>query len=129
MHESRILAVEHISLESPPGLEGEHRWFYGELAELEEVVREKQAGHPLLVFFSRPIELRIRITPEPDIRSTKTSVVILVSSLSTAMGQCRERRIDYIRLSGIDSTDRRIQLLDPGGNRVELKQYWPYAPL
>ncbi len=129
MHESRILAVSHVTLESPPGLEDQHRWFYGELAELEEVVRAEPTDRRLLSFVSPPIELRIRITPDPDIRSTKTCVVILVTSLSAAIEQCMERRINYTRLSGMAATDRRIQVLDPAGNRAELKQYWSYAPL
>ncbi len=121
MEPSRILAVDHVNIEARPGLEDALRWFYGEVAVLDEVPWpiEDSAG---LCFRSERIELRLHCVDNPRIVAVATRVTIAVPSLSLAAEQLDERRVSYERLSGLSVTDRCLQALDPAGNRAELRQ-------
>jgi catechol 2,3-dioxygenase-like lactoylglutathione lyase family enzyme len=55
-------------------------------------------------------------------------VTIAVPSLAEAVQRLDERSVAYERLTGILFTDRRLQVLDPAGNRVEFKQEWGLGP-
>lgn len=121
MEESRIQAVDHVNLEAPFGIDEELRWFYEEIAQLEEI--ESDGSEPgRLCFKSGWIELRIRCANAPRIESLPRRVTILVESLDHVVEQLEERSIRYTRLSGLLYTDRRLEVLDPAGNRVALKQ-------
>jgi len=128
MKPSRIHAVDHVHLEAPPGIEEALKWFYGELGTLDEVPWDG-APETGLCFKSARIELRIRITNRPTIDEVKRRVTLLVPSLSVAKEQLSERAVGFIEVTGMVGTDRRVQTLDPAGNRVELKQEWPFAPI
>jgi hypothetical protein len=116
--------VDHVHLEAPPGLNEDLTWFYGEVAELD-FLGDVAPDAGRLCFKSEQIELRIRIKAEPRIEPIGCNVVILVPSMDAALGRLDERKRLYQRLSGLAFTDRRLGLLDPAGNRIELKQEWP----
>ena len=124
MKPSRIQAIEHVTLEAPPGLNDELRWFYTEVAELEEAPQAELDGSPLR-FRSARIELRVNIREDPLTDSIGCRATILVPSLKESVERLEERNVGCQRLSGIVYTDRRVAVLDPAGNRVELKQEWP----
>ncbi|MCH7591269.1 MAG: hypothetical protein IH989_00615 [Planctomycetes bacterium] len=128
MRHSRIQAVDHVNVESPHGLDDELRWFYGEVAELEERPPEATMG-PGICFRSERIELRIRFSPEPRIESVECRVIVGVPSIDEAAERLSERKTPFQRLSGLAWSDRRIQVLDPAGNRVELRQAQRDIPL
>lgn len=128
MRHSRIQAVDHVNVESPRGLDDELRWFYGEIAELEERPADATMG-PGICFRSERIELRIRFSPEPRIESVDCRVIVGVSSIDEAADRLSERKTPFQRLSGLAGSDRRIQVLDPAGNRVELRLAHPDIPL
>jgi hypothetical protein len=116
--------VDHVHLEAPPGVSEDLIWFYGEVAELD-FLGDAAPDASRLCFKSEQIELRICITEMPRIDPIGCNVVILVPSLDVAIERLDERRQLYSRLSGLAFTERRLELLDPAGNRVELKQEWP----
>ncbi len=122
MKPSQINAIHRVTLEGPEGVEEELRWFYGDLVGLTEDQAEPQAGE--LCFRSARVELRIEIRPAPKIECNRRRATVSVGALQWVMDRLDERRIEYTRLSGLGWTDRRISLLDPAGNRVELKQEW-----
>ena len=97
------------------------RWFYGELAALEEC-----PPHPSpnggLCFKSDRIQLRIRFEPAPFIDNVPVRVAITLSSLEEAAAVLEERKLPYERISGLAFSDRRLHVLDPAGNRVEFRQ-------
>ena len=66
MRPSRIQAVEHADLQARLGTEEELRWFYGELAGLEELC-SNDADFPRLRFKSEHIEIRLRMWPDLEI--------------------------------------------------------------
>lgn len=127
MWESRIIAVDHVNVEAPPGAADGLRWFYGEVCLLDEV--DASVGGAKLVYRSGRIELRIHLLGSPVVEPVDCRVGILVPELSEATELLEERRVGYDTLSGLTWTDQRISLLDPGGNRVELRQYWPRITL
>ncbi len=121
MEESRIQTVDHVNLEAPFGVDEGLRWFYEEIAQLEEIDSDDyEPGR--LCFKSGRIELRIRCSNAPRIESIARRVTILVESLDSVVEQFEERSIPFTRLSGLLYTDRRLEVLDPAGNRVALKQ-------
>ncbi len=128
MRHSRIQAVDHVNLESPRGLDDELRWFYGEIAELEEWPLDARMG-PGICFRSERIELRIRFSPEPRIESVECRVMVGIPSIDEAAERLSELKTPFQRLSGLAVSDRRIQVLDPAGNRVELRQAQRDIPL
>ena len=122
MRPSQINAIDRIAMEAPVGVEDELCWFYGDLVGLERVSLDQSANE--LGFRSARIELRIEIKPEPRIEPTRRRALISVGSLVWVIEQLDGRGLAYVRLSGLNRTDRRVSLLDPAGNRVELKQEW-----
>ncbi len=134
MKESRIVAVDHVCLEALLGLDDELMWFYSELLDLDVVVGNLTGvasgiDDTWLRFRSGRIELRFRIVDDPDIDAVDCCATILVPSLLAVQEVLNERRVRYHRFTGMVYSDRRIGLLDPAGNRVELKQQWPYSPV
>jgi hypothetical protein len=125
---SRIHAVDHVHLDAPPGIEDALRWFYVEIGQLEEIAWRPPEGLGL-AFKSARIELRIRLTQKPVIEDVKPRVTLLVPSLTEAKTKLEERRVEVAELTGIGWADQRLQTVDPGGNRVELKREWPFSPL
>jgi len=121
---SRIQAIDHVHLEAPPGISQALTWFYAEVAELDFLGGDA-AGATRLCFRSERIELRIRITADPWIDSIGCRAVIQVPSLEATVKRLEEGKVSYERLTGIAWTDRRVGVLDPAGNRIELKQEWP----
>ena len=77
-----------------------------------------------LEFRSAQMELRIAIKPAPQVEPNRRRALVSVGSLERVIEELEERRIAHTRISGVDWTDRRVSLLDPAGNRVELKQEW-----
>ena len=128
MEESRIRAVEHVHIETSHGLDDDLRWFYGEVAGLEEKAQTDPES-PVLCFKSARIELRLTSVDRPHIETETYRITLLVESLNEAIELLEERSVAYERLTGIGFTDRRVGTRDPAGNRIILKQHWPHAPL
>jgi hypothetical protein len=103
---SRINAVAHVHREAPRGVEEALRWFYGQVAELEEVAPDEPARYPL-VFRSEQIELRFRFVDAPAIGSIEATLTLAVPSLARACEMLSERRVPLERITGTAYTDRR----------------------
>ena len=125
MRESRIVAVEHVELETFAGREAELRWFYTELVGLKEVEQPLPAP-PRLRFRSANIELCYALVSAPRLEDTAHRVTLLVDSLWEAREMLDSARMAYTPITGMAYTDRMLSLLDTGGNRVALRQAWRY---
>jgi len=117
-----------VHIESPNGLEQSLRWFYGELGQLDEVEYSLPDGQRIC-FKSARIELRIRLTENPEIIQTRCRVTLAVTSLDEVENQLIEKLVEYEPMTGLMGSDRRIGTYDPAGNRVEFKQEWPICTL
>ena len=126
--DSRIVAVDHIHLESRPELVPDLLWFYGELAALD-IVGGECLNPPLLRFRSARRELRFHLTERPAVDSLAARVTILVPSLDEIRLALEERAMTFQTLTGMSWTDVRVETLDPVGHRVAFKRGWPFAPL
>ncbi len=127
MRSVRIQAVDHVNIEAPLGIQDALRWFYGEVALLDELPGD---GEELCICFtSDQIELRIRLVEKPKIVAVATRVTLAVPSLDDAACKLDDSSIPYERTTGITWTDRRLSTQDPAGNRVEFKTIARYRPL
>lgn len=126
--ESRIIAVDHVNLEAPPGLRDQLTFTYVELGQLDPLPWTAQDDTAGLRFGSEGIELWIREREAPRIEAIKPRIRIAVDKLADVEAALEERHIEFDRVSGIGITDRRVSLLDPAGNRLEFKQAW-FRPL
>jgi|GEM_PF-1313752 len=154
MKYQRIIAVDDVSRQGAIGLAEALRWFYVEVAELEEVDPDEhpapssqactgdsrrtllpcnpdvgQDPESTLCFRSRQQIVRIDLVANPVIESTGFPIVIAVSSLEKSAELLDARSVAFETISGISWPDRRLSTSDPSGNRVELKREWPYDPL
>ena len=128
MSDSRIHAVDHVHIEAENGQEDQLDWFYGNVGGLERL--PDSTGSPIRMRFrSAKLELRIDLVDRPRIESVSCRVTLLMPSLEETMAVLDERAIVYDRVRDLMWTSRRIETLDPAGNRVAFKQEWPYAPL
>ncbi len=128
MKQSRILAIEHVNLEAAPGLNEDLTWFYTEVAGLDRL-DNVCVDAPQMCFKSARIELRFHIKEDPRIDPVACRLAILVRCLPETIDLLVERKIAYESLCGLTFMDRRITVLDPAGNRLELKQEWPEIAL
>ncbi len=123
MRESRIVAVNHVEMETYAGCEEALRWFYAEVVGLD-LIEEPPHTPTRVRFRSAELELRYSFLPQPRIDSTAHRITLLVNSLWETRKVLAEARMAYTPVAGIAFTDRFLSLLDPGGNRVALRQVW-----
>ena len=122
MRPSQIQAVDHIRMQAHPQASGPLIRFYRDLAGLE--LLEAGSDSAELRFRSGQIELRIALLDDALVEAAACRAVVSVHCLDHVADILEAERIEFQRLSGMNWTDRRLSLLDPGGNRVELKQEW-----
>jgi extradiol dioxygenase family protein len=118
-----IHAIGDVRLESPPGREEPLRRFYGELIGLREVRRPLDDGAADRVCFAahrRAVEIRLAHDAVPS--PMRRRVVIQVDSLEHTAERMRRAGFACWVYPGLGIGQRRLIALDPGGNRVELKQ-------
>jgi len=120
MRPSQIYALERIMLEAAPADADELVRFYRDVIELDLV--EQAPDH--LCFRSAQISLMIVLRGTPTVEPTRRRATLSVRSLSAAAERLEQEHLAFTRVSGLSWTDRRLSLLDPAGNRVELKQEW-----
>ena len=123
MREGRIVAVDHVEMQTHGGREEGLLWFYHGLVGLD-VVKEPPRSPPCLHFRSAALELRYSFFPVPKIESTAHRVTLLVDSLRVARKVLDDARMPYTPITGTAFTDRCLSLIDPGGNRVAIRQAW-----
>lgn len=128
MEQSRIQAIANVELKARPEIADELRWFYSQVALLEEAP-PSQDGRPQVCFRSAQILVRICLVAEPKVDPMIRRLTIAVPSLGEAAAQLDERKVPYRRLTGLLFTDRRLETRDPAGYFVEFRRAWPDAPV
>jgi hypothetical protein len=122
MQPSQIVAVQDVELEGRPGAKEALIWLYRDVVGLALDERDAEEG---LCFRSGPIALWYRLVDEPRLATVPCRLVVEVRSLWDVRGQLDERGSSYTMMRGFAWTDRRLSMLDPAGNRIEMKQHWP----
>jgi catechol 2,3-dioxygenase-like lactoylglutathione lyase family enzyme len=118
----RIHAIAHVHVQAKPGLEHRLRWFYAEVLGLEAADGEEET----LCFRTKVLEFRVAITEKAQPSPMRRRLVLEIASLNEMRTKLEEIGLEYEWYEGMAFTDRRIYLLDPAGNRVELKQVWGF---
>jgi len=116
----RIHAIASVHIEAGRGLEDKLRWFYADLLGLESGVAEPGALH----FQTGRRQLCIALGARPRSSPLRRRLVLEIPSLDQMRERLEELRIPYEWYEGLGLTDKRIYLLDPARNRIELKQVW-----
>ncbi len=122
MRPSQIIAIDRVRMEAPLPARDRLVWFYSEVVGL--ALRDDSADGACLRFHSAQLELHIDLVANPRVDVNRRKAVLSVRSLDATLAALDESGIACRPTSGWAWTDRRVSLLDPGGNRVELKQEW-----
>ena len=128
----RLVAINHVELRSPPGIETELHWFYGELIGLAPVPQLADgAGSvpPMLRFRSEQLELRVTMVDGTLVDPVPFRVVVEVPQLPLAAEMLQDRGYAFAWHRGMLGTDRSISVIDPGGHRVAIRRLWPWTLL
>ena len=126
MRPGGIQAVDHVRREVPPNIDAQLRWFYVEVGGLEAVASE---GEEEIRFRSARLHLRLVKREVPQIEPAGFPVVIAVDSLSDTADALREASWPCEKLTGTNWADACLATNDPAGNRVSLRQEWPFGIL
>src|SRR5262245_39151804 len=116
-----ILAIEHVQLAMPPHEEARARAFYGELLGLSEIPKPEPLAARGGVWFERGT-VKVHLGIEPGFQaSRKAHVAFLVDDRQHFIDELRRRGHEVALDEQLDGY-RRIYLLDPFGNRLELME-------
>lgn len=108
-------------MEAGPGVAEELTFFYADVLGLEPVDGERGT----LCFETQRMQVRFVITPDAEPSPMRRRLVLQISSLERMRGRLDEFEVNYEWHQGMQYTDRRIDVLDPADNRIELRQSWP----
>jgi catechol 2,3-dioxygenase-like lactoylglutathione lyase family enzyme len=121
----RLVAVNHVELEAPPDLADAMTWFYGDLLQLAQIRTNDESTTNVLRFRSDRLELRVTLTDDPKIESVDRRACVEVPSIEDVAAILEDRKYEFSWHRGLQLTDRSLELLDPAGNRVEVRRHWP----
>lgn len=123
------MAIDHVELQAPPGIESELRWFYADFAGLHPVDNPESTKPEGLTFRSDRIELRITILDHPAIESVDCRLTLAMPSLEEAAEMLEDKKYSFQWYRGLSFTDRALILHDPAGNRTMIRRLWPTGRL
>ncbi|MEO0534905.1 MAG: VOC family protein [Cyanobacteria bacterium P01_A01_bin.123] len=116
-----IIAIEHVQLAMPPGLEQMAREFYSGLLGVPEVPKPPELAKRGGVWFERA-SLKIHLGVEIDFRpARKAHPAFLVTDLKGLVSRLRAHGVDVIDDDLLEGYFR-VYVSDPFGNRIELME-------
>ncbi len=116
----QIHAVGDVRLESPPSCEERLRLFYRDLIGLREPGGASSASQ--LAFEAHGRRVVIHLSHEAMASPMRRRLLIQVDSLGRMWERLTARSIECWEYPGMGIGDRRLVVLDPAGNRIELKE-------
>ncbi|MGB0714585.1 MAG: hypothetical protein ACPGXK_01825 [Phycisphaerae bacterium] len=78
----------------------------------------------VLIYGTVRSPLWILFRDNPAIESVRRRATVMVDALDEVSVELDDLRYDYERCRGISLTDLSLDLLDPAGNRVHIRQRW-----
>ena len=119
-----IVAVEHVQLAMPPGMEDAAREFYQGILGIPEVPKPPNLAKRGGAWFERG-SLKIHLGVEADFRPAKKAhPALLVAELEALIARLKEHNVRVVEdepLAGY----LRVYVADPFGNRIELMEPRP----
>jgi catechol 2,3-dioxygenase-like lactoylglutathione lyase family enzyme len=123
--DSEVEAVDDVRVEAALTLAEASRQFYVEILGLQEDERpEGQAGPEgrELCFWGQHNRLILQLVEAPRVQPLRRKALICVKSLQGVRDLLDDRRIEYVRCRSLGWAGERLQVWDPSGNLVELRQ-------
>ena len=127
--DTEIEAVQDVFIEVRPEKSEESREFYTQILGLlleparqppDDPVSPEAGGELRLVGQRHRLILQSR--QDPQIDSVKRAALITVKSLTDVREMLEDRAIPYVRLRSLGWAGERVQVSDPSGNLLELRQ-------
>ena len=116
-----IVAIEHVQLAMPPGMERTAREFYEGLLGIPEVPKPPELAKRGGAWFERGA-LKIHLGVEADFRPAKKAhPALLVSDLGALIARLKAHDVRVIEDDPLDGY-LRVYVTDPFGNRIELME-------
>lgn len=116
-----VIGIDHVQLAMPAGQEEQARAFYRDVLGLPETAKPADMAKRGGCWFESSL-VKIHLGVDKDFRpATKAHPGLLVDDLQAIAARCRAQGHDTMLAPAIEGY-RRIFLLDPFGNRIELLQ-------
>jgi len=116
-----IVAIEHVQLAMPPGMEQAAREFYQGLLGIPEVPKPPKFAKRGGAWFERGA-LKVHLGVDPDFRpARKAHPALLVADLEALISQLRAHNVKVIDDDPLEGY-LRVYVADPFGNRIELME-------
>ena len=123
--DSEVEAVDDVRVAAALSLAEESREFYVEILGLQEYKNHegRTGSHDReLCFWGQHNRLILQLVEAPRVQSLRRKALICVKSLQDVRDRLDERRIEYVRCRSLGWAGERLQVWDPSGNLVELRQ-------
>jgi catechol 2,3-dioxygenase-like lactoylglutathione lyase family enzyme len=116
-----IVAIEHVQLAMPPGMEQSARDFYEGLLGIPEVPKPPELAKRGGAWFERG-SLKIHLGVEADFRPAKKAhPALLVTELRDLVSRLKAHDVRVIEDDALEGY-LRVYVADPFGNRIELME-------
>jgi catechol 2,3-dioxygenase-like lactoylglutathione lyase family enzyme len=117
----RIVAIEHVQLAMPAGMEQAAREFYEQLLGIPEVPKPPELAKRGGAWFERG-SLKVHLGVESDFRPAhKAHPAFLVRDLAALITRLKEHKIPVTDDDSLPGY-LRVYVADPFGNRIELME-------
>lgn len=121
---SVVQSIREVRVGVPAEQHSDVLTFYSEVLGLDAWPAERQVpGGTGVGPLRRGLLLQFRHDPPVD--PLRRRLVLIVRSLDAVADRLRERAWPFARLRGLSATDEWIDLNDPTGHRLELRQMQP----
>ena len=116
-----IIAIEHVQLAMPPGMEQTAREFYCDILGIPEAPKPTKLSKRGGAWFEQG-PLKIHLGVDADFRpARKAHPAFLVTNLEALVARLRTYNVNVIDADPIEGYFR-VYISDPFGNRIELME-------
>ena len=116
-----IVAIEHVQLAMPPGMEQAAREFYEGLLGIPEVPKPAELAKRGGAWFESG-SLKVHLGVEADFRpARKAHPALLVADLEALVARLKQHNVKIVDDDPLDGYFR-VYVADPFGNRIELME-------
>src|SRR4051812_22198388 len=113
-----IVAIEHVQLAMPAGMEQVAREFYQDLLGIPEVRKPPELARRGGAWFEQAA-LKVHLGVEPDFRpARKAHPALLVTDLARLVALLKYHNVDVVDNDPLEGYFR-VYITDPFGNRIE----------
>lgn len=124
MRRTEVIAINPVVMEAHPDRAERLAWFYVHMVGLR--ARTPSHGHDDTFEFDADLgQLRIHLKPDARTSPNARKALVAVPNLPAVAARLSKSHLPFNTIRDFCFTGRKLSLLDPGGNRLELQQHWP----